>query len=64
MRMNLSSIRFRLIVGGILVVLVPLCISGYVSITNSSEVATQLSKANAIPSHRRSDEILATYEGD
>lgn len=65
MRMNLSSIRFRLIVGGILVVLVPLCISGYVSITNSSEVATQLSKANAHSiATGAATEILATYEGE
>jgi len=63
--MNLSSIRFRLILGGILVVLIPLCISGFVSTTNSSQVATELSKANAHSiATGAATEILATYEGE
>jgi methyl-accepting chemotaxis protein len=63
--MNLSSIRFRLIVGGILVVLIPLCLSGYVSITNSAKVATQLSKANAHAiASGAATEIRAVYEGE
>ncbi|MGD9950345.1 MAG: methyl-accepting chemotaxis protein [Desulfobulbus sp.] len=63
--MNFSSIRFRLIAGGILLVLIPLAISGYVSITNSIKVATQLSKANAQSiANGAATEILATYEGE
>jgi methyl-accepting chemotaxis protein len=63
--MNFSSIRFRLIFGGILVVLIPLCISGYVSTTNSAKVATELSKANALSIAKgAATEIIATYEGE
>lgn len=45
--MKFSSIRFKLIVGGILIVLIPLAISGYVAKNNSAEAVTKYSKANA-----------------
>ena len=45
--MNFSSIRFKLIMGGILVVLIPLFVCGYVATTNSAKAVTKLSKANA-----------------
>lgn len=45
--MKFSSIRFKLIVGGILIVFVPLAISGYVAKNNSAEAVTKYSKANA-----------------
>lgn len=63
--MNFSSIRFKLIVGGILVVLVPLAVCGYVATTNSAKVATELSSANAQSIATGSaTEIAATYEGE
>ena len=45
--MNFSSIRFKLIAGGILVVLIPLLVCGYVATTNSAKAVTKFSKANA-----------------
>ena len=45
--MNFASIRFKLIIGGILVVLIPLAVSGYITVNNSTKTVTQLSKANA-----------------
>lgn len=63
--MNFSSIRFKLIVGGILVVLVPLAVCGYVATTNSAKVATELSRANAQSiASGSATEIAATYEGE
>jgi len=63
--MNVSSIRFKLIVGGILVVLLPLLACGYVATTNSAKVATELSRANAQSiAVGAATEIAATYEGE
>ncbi|WP_319588899.1 methyl-accepting chemotaxis protein [uncultured Desulfobulbus sp.] len=45
--MKFSSIRFKLIVGGILIVLIPLAVSGYVAKNNSATAVTKYSKANA-----------------
>jgi methyl-accepting chemotaxis protein len=45
--MKFSSIRFKLIVGGILIVLVPLVVSGYVAKNNSATAVTKYSMANA-----------------
>jgi methyl-accepting chemotaxis protein len=45
--MNFSSIRFKLIVGGILIVFLPLAVSGYVARNNSAKAVTHYSKANA-----------------
>ena len=45
--MNFSSIRFRLIVGGILLVLLPLALSGYIAKNSSAKAVTKFSKANA-----------------
>jgi len=63
--MNVSSIRFKLIVGGTLVVLLPLLVCGYVATTNAARVATELSRANmqSIASGSAT-EIVATYEGE
>jgi len=63
--MRASSIRFKLIVGGILVVLVPLLACGYVATTNAAKVATELSRANAQSiANGSATEIAATYEGE
>ena len=43
---NCSSIRFKLIFGGILIVLIPMAVSGDVAITDSAKAVTPLSKAN------------------
>lgn len=45
--MNFSSIRFRLIVGGILLVFLPLALSGYIAKSSSAKAVTKFSKANA-----------------
>ena len=44
--MNFSSIRFKLIVGGMLTVLIPMVIVGYVTKSNSTKAIIQLSKVN------------------
>jgi methyl-accepting chemotaxis protein len=63
--MNFSSIRFKLIIGGILVVLGPLTVCGYVATSNSARVATELSKANVQSIARgAATEVAATYEGE
>ena len=45
-RINFSSIRFKLIVGGILIVIMPLALCGYVAITQSAKTVTELSKTS------------------
>ena len=45
--MNFSSIRFKLIAGGIFIVLVPLLVSGYLANRNASAEITRLSKITA-----------------
>lgn len=63
--MNFSSIRFRLIAGGILSVLVPMAIAGYITKTNSTKAILQLSKgrgqalAEGMATH-----IAATLDGE
>jgi methyl-accepting chemotaxis protein len=63
--MNFSSIRFKLIVGGILVVLIPLLISGYVAMTKSAKTVTLLSKANAQSiAEGTATQVSAIYDGE
>ncbi len=63
--MNFSSIRFKLIVGGILVVLIPMVVSGYIAITNSTKAVTQLSKANAQSiAEGMAMQVEAIYDGE
>ena len=63
--MNFSSIRFKLIVGGILAVLIPMTVSGYVAITNSVEAVTQLSKVNKqFIAEGAAMQVAATLEGE
>jgi methyl-accepting chemotaxis protein len=45
--MRLSSIKFRLVAGGITLVLIPLLISGFLSISKSSSALSDLSKNQA-----------------
>jgi methyl-accepting chemotaxis protein len=42
--MKFASIRFKLIAGGLLVVLIPLAVSGYIAMKNSSKAVTQSSE--------------------
>ncbi len=63
--MNFSSIRFKLIVGGILVVLIPLVVSGYITVNNSTKTVTQLSKANAQSiAEGTATQVSAIYDGE
>jgi methyl-accepting chemotaxis protein len=63
--MNFSSIRFKLIVGGILIVLLPLAVSGYVAKHNSTKAVTYYSKANAQSiAEGLAMQITATLEGE
>ena len=63
--MHFSSIRFKLIAGGILVVLIPLVVCGFIATKNSAKVATELSKANEQSiAEGSATEIMATYEGE
>jgi methyl-accepting chemotaxis protein len=63
--MNFSSIRFKLIVGGILVVLTPLVVSGYIAMTNSANAITELSKANARSiAEGTANQVMATLDGE
>lgn len=63
--MNFSSIRFKLIVGGILVVLIPLVVNGYITIKNSTKTVTQLSKANAQSiAEGTATQVSAIYDGE
>lgn len=63
--MKFSSIRFKLIVGGILIVLIPLAISGYVAKNNSAEAVTKFSKANAQSiAEGIAMQVSATLEGE
>jgi methyl-accepting chemotaxis protein len=63
--MNFSSIRFKLIVGGVLVVLLPLLVSGYFATTNSAKAVTQYSKANAQSiAEGLAMQVSATLEGE
>jgi len=63
--MKFSSIRFKLIVGGILIVLIPLVVSGYVAKNNSATAVTQYSKANAQSiAEGLAMQVSATLEGE
>lgn len=63
--MNFSSIRFKLIVGGILVVLIPLLVTGYITVTNSTKTATDLSKINAQSiAEGTASQVSAIYDGE
>ncbi|MGE4560960.1 MAG: methyl-accepting chemotaxis protein [Desulfobulbus sp.] len=63
--MNISSIRFKLIVGGILIVLIPLAVSGYVAKNNSAKAVTYYSKANARSiAEGLAMQVAATLEGE
>nr|WP_321464484.1 methyl-accepting chemotaxis protein [uncultured Desulfobulbus sp.] len=63
--MNISSIRFKLIVGGILIVLLPLAVSGYVAKNNSAKAVTRYSKANAQSiAEGLTMQVTATLEGE
>ncbi|WP_028319247.1 methyl-accepting chemotaxis protein [Desulfobulbus elongatus] len=63
--MNVSSIRFKLIVGGILIVLLPLAVSGYVAQDNSATAVTTYSKANAQSiAEGLAMQVAATLEGE
>ena len=63
--MKFSSIRFKLIVGGMLIVFIPLAISGYVAKNNSAEAVTKYSKANAQSiAEGISMQVSATLEGE
>jgi len=63
--MKFSSIRFKLIVGGILIVLIPLVVSGYVAKTNSAKAVTQYSKANVQSiAEGLAMQVTATLEGE
>ncbi len=63
--MNFSSIRFKLIVGGILIVLVPLAVSGFVAKNNSAKAVTFYSKANARSiAEGLTMQVAATLEGE
>lgn len=63
--MNFMSIRFKLIVGGILVVLIPMAACGYVAISNSAKAVTQLSKTNEqFIAEGTAMQVAATLEGE
>ena len=63
--MNIASIRFKLIVGGILIVLLPLAVSGYVAKNNSAKAVTRYSKANAQSiAEGLAMQVAATLEGE
>ncbi len=63
--MNFSSIRFKLIVGGVLVVLIPLLVSGFVATKNSASAVTKYSKANAQSiAEGLAMQVAATLEGE
>lgn len=63
--MKFSSIRFKLIVGGILIVLIPLVVSGIVAKNNSAAAVTEYSKANAQSiAEGMAMQVSATLEGE
>jgi len=63
--MHFTSIRFKLIVGGILTVLIPMAVSGYVAITDSAKAVTQLSKTNEqFIAEGTAMQVAATLEGE
>ncbi len=47
MKFNMNTIRFKLVVGGCLAVFIPLLITGFFSVKNSTNAVTTLSKENA-----------------
>jgi len=60
-----SSIRFKLIVGGILTVLIPMAVCGYVAITDSAKAVSQLSKTNEqFIAEGTAMQVAATLEGE
>ncbi len=63
--MKFSSIRFKLIVGGILLVLIPLAVSGFVAQKNSADAVTFYSKANAQSiAEGMAMQVAATMDGE
>lgn len=65
MFMNFSSIRFKLIIGGILTVLIPMIIVGFVAKTNSTKAIIQLCKVNGQTiAESVAMQISATLEGE
>ena len=63
--MNFSSIRIKLILGGILIVLIPMAVCGYVAITNTATAITQLSKTNEqFIAEGTAMQVAATLEGE
>ena len=63
--MNFASIRFKLIVGGILIVLIPMAVTGYIATNNSAKAITALSKANAQSiAEGKASQISATLDGE
>jgi methyl-accepting chemotaxis protein len=64
-QMKCSSIRFKLIAGGILIVLIPLVVSGIVAKNNSAAAVTKYSKANAQSiAEGLAMQVSATLEGE
>jgi diguanylate cyclase (GGDEF)-like protein len=63
--MNYSSIRFKLIAGGILIMLIPMVLIGYFSITNSANAVIKLSKTNQqYIAKGTAMQVSATLEGE
>lgn len=63
--MNFSSIRFKLIFGGILTVLIPMAIAGFVAKANSTKAIIQLCKVNGQTiAESVAMQISATLEGE
>jgi diguanylate cyclase (GGDEF)-like protein len=63
--MHCASIRFKLIFGGILIVLIPMAVCGYVAITNSAKAITQLSKTNEqFIAEGTAMQVAATLDGE
>ncbi len=63
--MNFSSIRSKLIVGGILRALIPMAVTSYVAIINSTKTVTQLSKVNEqFIAEGTAMQVAATLDGE
>ncbi|MDR2551200.1 MAG: diguanylate cyclase [Desulfobulbus sp.] len=63
--MFFASIRFKLIVGGILAALIPMAICGYVAITDATKAVSQLSRTNEqFIAEGTAMQVEATLEGE
>ncbi len=63
--MNFSSIRSKLIIGGILTALIPMAVTSYVAIINSTKTVTQLSKVNEqFIAEGTAMQVTATLDGE